>query len=592
MFEGMRKNAKLVIYIIAFVFIAMMAIGGISSIFEKESYAAKIAGQKIKPGEYQDMIRSSIRNYYQQNPEGELDDRTLQQLKDQTWNMLVQRILYEKEIKRLRIKISNDDVIEKLKNPDEEIQSIPDFQTDGKFDFEKYNSLLLENEQFSSWLENRIRMTLPYEKLHDYVKADTLVTEEDIKNEFIKNNDKANADIIFFDPNKITDLKASEKDIEEYYEENKEEYKKEPARKLKYVKISIEPSEADKNMKKVLIDSLYKTLIDGADFAETAINNSEGPSAPNGGDLGFFSRGKMVKEFEEVAFDMNLGEISKPVQTQFGWHIIKVYDKKKNENGEEEIKASHILLKPEISKKTKENIAQITADLYDQAVEIGFQEAADSMKLETKETNKFFEDATYIPGIGREESLVKFAFSHKIGSVAKPALLNEKDYYIAAISFEIGEHYQELEEVKPKIQRQLDKEIKLDRILDLADKFVVENTSDKYISAAKKADWEIIEAVDVTEDKFIQKIRRVPELNIAILTMEENQNTELITDENGAYIAFITKREKPDMEIFEKDKIKLLEEAQTKAENTKLSNWYRDLQEKANIEDNRTEFFN
>ena len=70
-------------------------------------------------------------------------------------------------------------------------------------------------------------------------------------------------------------------------------------------------------------------LNDGDDFAELAKNKSTGPSGPSGGDLGWFKRGQMVPPFEKAAFSLNTNEISqRPVQTQFGWHVIKVFDKR------------------------------------------------------------------------------------------------------------------------------------------------------------------------------------------------------------------------------------------------------------------------
>lgn len=73
---------------------------------------------------------------------------------------------------------------------------------------------------------------------------------------------------------------------------------------------------------------LVKQLKGGADFTELAKKSSDGPSAQTGGDLGYFSRGQMVKAFEDVAFSLKPGQISEPVQTEFGWHVIKVEDRR------------------------------------------------------------------------------------------------------------------------------------------------------------------------------------------------------------------------------------------------------------------------
>ena len=73
---------------------------------------------------------------------------------------------------------------------------------------------------------------------------------------------------------------------------------------------------------------VIKQLKNGADFVELAKKSSDGPSAQTGGDLGYFSRGQMVKPFEDAAFALKPGQISDPVQTEFGWHVIKVEDRR------------------------------------------------------------------------------------------------------------------------------------------------------------------------------------------------------------------------------------------------------------------------
>lgn len=72
---------------------------------------------------------------------------------------------------------------------------------------------------------------------------------------------------------------------------------------------------------------LYDEIQNGVSFAKIAEEKSLCPSGQNGGDLGFFGKGMMVKPFEDAAFSLNVGEISQPVQTQFGWHLIQLTDK-------------------------------------------------------------------------------------------------------------------------------------------------------------------------------------------------------------------------------------------------------------------------
>ena len=73
--------------------------------------------------------------------------------------------------------------------------------------------------------------------------------------------------------------------------------------------------------------NLYDEIKNGASFAKLAEEKSLCPSGQNGGDLGFFGKGMMVKPFEDAAFRLNVGELSQPVQTQFGWHLIQLTDK-------------------------------------------------------------------------------------------------------------------------------------------------------------------------------------------------------------------------------------------------------------------------
>ncbi len=589
MLQGLRKHGSWIVIVIAAVFILSMAIGGISSIFIKKPFVGSIAGEKIYPNDYSEYLQNAYASFAQQNPDKEIDEQTAKQLNDQLWDMLIQQILFEKAIKKRHIKITDDDVIEGLKKPTEDITSIPQFQTDGKFDYTKYETLLMENPEFANWVESSVRGRLPRQMLFDDVKSEISVTIEEVEQQYIDDNNLADADVIFFNPNKIKDVEVTDEDLQKYYDDNKEDFKKDPARKVKLVAINLEPSETDKKLVKTKVDSIYNLAINGEDFAELAKKYSEGPSAPQGGDLGYFTKGKMVPAFEEAAFQLNKGEISKPVKSRFGWHIIKLIDKR-IKDGAEEIQASHILLEVKASEATKENLEVVAYDLFEKASDTNLDKAAEELAYEIKESKKIYASSQYIVGVGKNKELVEFAFDNKVGKLHEPILKEDGSYVICEVSFIIGEHYQEFEEVKRQIEnivkKEKKKEITQTNALEFSNKY---NTAE-YLKKAEAEGYEVVEALNVKIDNAIKKIGKDEVLNEAILAKEVGEYTDVINGERGSYIALVKVRTHPDMDKFEKDQDKFMDEAQTEAENEHLNEWFENLKEDAEIIDNRSEY--
>jgi len=590
MFEQMRRNAKPIFWAIAVVFIVGMGIGGVAGIFTPAPFLAKIEGQKITHSQYEEMLKRAYGQYAEENPDKEINDAAMAQINNDTFKQLKDEIILAKQIKKFKIKVTDNDILEKFSDPGDDIKQIPDFQTDGVFDDAKYQDALMTNDQFAQYLESNYRNSLPYEKLYSRVKSDVVVTMDDVEADYIKKNDKAAAKVIFFDPKKITDLEASEDAILANYEENKEDYKREPARKYKYVKLPLEASEADINRSKDKIMEVEK-LVTIDNFADMAIEYSEGPSAPDGGDLGWFGKGKMVKEFDAMVYKMANNTISKPIKTQFGWHIIYKRDSRTTEDKKEEVLASHILINVEPSQETKDNLSFLAADLYDLSEEVGIDSAAVSMKYAASETREFFADATYISGIGKNAVLVESAFKNKVGFIADPMPQDDGSYIVAQLSYKVGEHYQEFEEVKSRIKRTVEKELKAEVIAAKADSFVTAYAPEEYLAKAEAEGWEIVDVPEVTIEKSLPKVRLVEGLNEAILALEPEQFTGLIKNDNGAYIAQVTTRTKPDMEKFETEKETLMSTLQESKETERLNEWYREILENAVVIDNRAVYY-
>lgn len=165
------------------------------------------------------------------------------------------------------------------------------------------------------------------------------------------------------------DLAVTDEEVKAYYDENQKRYEVKEQVRASHILLKVNPKDdkkADGEAKKKA-DEIYKEASKkDADFAELAKKHSQGPTASRGGDLSFFTRGRMVPAFEKVAFEMKAGEISKPVKTQFGWHIIKVTDRKEGRQRPfDEVKESiEKLLRNKKSRKAK---AELLKSLRDEA---------------------------------------------------------------------------------------------------------------------------------------------------------------------------------------------------------------------------------
>ena len=134
----------------------------------------------------------------------------------------------------------------------------------------------------------------------------------------------------FVDAKFVKTTSVPESEVRAFYDKNQEKFKQEESVKASHILIGVDEkaSADDKKKARERADKLKKELTDGADFATLAKGNSSCPSSQQGGDLGFFGKGQMVPAFEKAAFALKPGEISDVVETQFGYHIVKLTEKK------------------------------------------------------------------------------------------------------------------------------------------------------------------------------------------------------------------------------------------------------------------------
>ncbi|GAF67311.1 unnamed protein product, partial [marine sediment metagenome] len=171
-------------------------------------------------------------------------------------------------------------------------------------------NIIITDKEVDAEIDNLVKQSpVSYEELEEQLKENDF--SMDYLTEYYKNQMILTK---LLDTTVFLEMDVTEPEISEYYNENKELYFAEEGQ-IRARHILVETEEEAEDIK--------RELDNGRDFAELAEEKSIGPSGPNGGELGFFEKGQMVQGFEEMAFSLKVNEISEPVKTDFGWHIIQ-----------------------------------------------------------------------------------------------------------------------------------------------------------------------------------------------------------------------------------------------------------------------------
>jgi peptidyl-prolyl cis-trans isomerase D len=257
----------------------------------------------------------------------------------------------------------------------------PDFQKDGAFSLERYGLVLREYYRKSTAeYEAEARRRLAAQKLLELVTNGAVVSEEEVRTKYFREGNKANITFVRFlptmyagavpapKPQEVASFqKEHAKEIADYYQANRFLYRQPERVRARHILIKVEKDapEEQKAQARQRIEQIRKEISGGKDFAEAAKEYSEDPGTQSsGGDLGFNERSSWVPEFANAAFSLQPGQISQPVETQFGIHLIKVEEKKPAE--EKELKD----VEPEIARQlyTKDKAKQLARSAAEKAL--------------------------------------------------------------------------------------------------------------------------------------------------------------------------------------------------------------------------------
>lgn len=604
MMGKMRDMTKWILYILIFAFVGLMVVewgADYSGIRRRTEFlVGEIDGQEITLEQFNQSLRYARFNEEQRNGGKNLTDEQANQLRNQVWEELIQRILLQKEIKKLNIQVTNEDVTNYVQAVlYQQYRDDPNFQTDGQFDEAKFNQVLADESNRAQLLnmEEQARQNLPYSKLLNIINASVIIPEEEIRAEYEQQNIKAKIDFLAVPIASFSkeEIETSDEEALKYYQKNKEDFKTQETRRLNYVYFSTVPTVEDTAKIYQRAEEIKKEALAGKDFSELANAESADPSAAtNHGDLGYFERKDMVKEFSDAAFTAKPGEIIGPVKTQFGLHIIKVIDKK-TENGMEKVHAAHILLKFEPSYNTTDE-AQRKSELFSEtAKEDGFTLAADKLGVEIKQTTEFSNNKIgQIPGLGKMESTLMWAFNSEKDAISDVYYMPQ-GYYIFQLTDIKPAGYRPFEEVKEICKNR----IKLEKLKDLAKEYAekikpqVEQNSN--FQQIVDMDTEHIISTDTTGyfpmNVFVPKIGRAPSVAAAAFNLPLNQTSGMLETDRGYYFIRVTGRTEFNEEDYARQREAIRNRILQQKARTIYTQWFEKLKEQANIKDYRYRFF-
>jgi len=590
MLDNLRKKQKIVIYIIAFVFIVGMAGLGIGDFFNRPpNHIGRVNGTRITIDMYQRKIAQLEMNFREMYPDRELDEGTRISLEEQAWNALVEEVILNQQLEKHRIRVTDDDIIAEMQNnPPQELMQNEAFQTNGRFDRSKYINALKMDPTFFSRMEEFIRSYLPRQLLQETIKKQSGITIDSLKTEYIKESDELFGRAIWFNPNTLPEIGVTDDEIRAHYEAVKDtEFKKGPAARMKYITFTFAPTDDDFNAALPTINEVYNLAVRGDDFAAIAEMYSDDPgSAQNGGSLGVFGKGQMVPEFEQTAFKMKPGEISKPIRTQFGWHVIKLNEIVDDSPENYQVNASHVLVKVTASEETRRNIFTQAQESRRLIRRTSIDSVAVTLNLEVKDTDWVQDKDDFIPMLGRHSAMMRFLRRGRINQVSDVMFDPQGNIIVAQITDRQKEYYEDFEKVKLRIKFDLERKKKIEAMKPQAEQFFARNTPETFFKAAETAGYDILDLQRFRTDSPVPSVGKSNEFNAAALALKTGETSGLIHTPEGSFIIYCERRNTPDIEAFMKD-TEYQDRIRTRMEEQAWNRWWDNMRKSAEIVDNR-----
>jgi len=354
MMQFFRSIAKPLILVTAIAFFVWLVVdlsglSGGGGLLTRTS-VGKVNGTSIDLRTFQANVQQATQER-QSRTAGSLGLEEQAEVRDQVWEQSVQEIIFRAEYDRYGIGASDQEVAAAIRgSPPQDLISEPFFQTDGKFDPEKYQAWLTSSQGQSviPILEQRYREQILRGKLFQRVLADLTISDAALWEKYRDEKETVRVGVLTLDP-AVTVGDASvtvgSQEVEKYFQDHKDEFARKPAAYVSYLAVPRLPNSSDTTAARTRAEQVRAEIAGGTPFAEVARRESADTiSGKAGGELGEMAFGRVDSAFAAAARSLPLKQLSQPVLSQFGYHLLEV--ESRTSDG---FTARHILIPIEVT---------------------------------------------------------------------------------------------------------------------------------------------------------------------------------------------------------------------------------------------------
>ena len=458
MLRTMRANAKWVFYILAGSFILWLGIGQVMEILGPSgNVVLRVNGREFQIAEYQQRLQTAYEQYRQQYGTAPLTREEEQQIQQQVINQLVQEALLQEEYRRLDIRVSDQEIIEAARtSPPPEVMRDPQFQTDGQFDIRKWQQFLATNtdRELLTQIEAIYRDQIPRIKLAQYITADVYISDAKLWRIYKDQHDSVRIASLPVWPYMIADSVAiSDAELTRYIDQHRDDFKRPAMAYVRFVAQPRLPNAADSAAARAHVARVRAELARGARFEDVARReSSDTVSGQRGGDLGWMKRNdeNFDPQFMQGVRALRPAQVSPPVTTQFGYHLIRV-DQAKGDS----LKVRHILIPIALQgahldyvEARADTLERIAAERTDPAA---LDSAARRLGLQVSPTYQLIEGDRFTLGRYVIPDVSVWAFEAPVGETS-PVIEGAPAYYVFQLDSVVPEGVPPLDQIRDRVR--------------------------------------------------------------------------------------------------------------------------------------------